>query len=182
MTPIESQLQEPGSALALRQSNALSTHVVATAPVELDDSLHLRDLFRIVYKRKWWILSVALMLLGGATFRTLMETPIYRATAIVQIERNAARIVDYKDGTSNNTDSYDDREFLNTQFELIRSKALAERVMEALRLDVEKKQATIPKSSPSTTEASDSESVIGRVTATLRKRREIGRASCRERV
>ena len=172
MTPIESQLQEPGSALALRQSNALSTHVVATAPVELDDSLHLRDLFRIVYKRKWWILSVALMLLGGATFRTLMETPIYRATAIVQIERNAARIVDYKDGTSNNTDSYDDREFLNTQFELIRSKALAERVMEALRLDVEKKQATIPKSSPSTTEASDSESVIGRVTATLRKRRE----------
>ena len=172
MTPIESQLQEPGSALALRQSNALSTHVVATAPVELDDSLHLRDLFRIVYKRKWWILSVALMLLGGATFRTLMETPIYRATAIVQIERNAARIVDYKDGTSNNADSYDDREFLNTQFELIRSKALAERVMEALRLDVEKKQATIPKSSPSTTEASDSESVIGRVTATLRKRRE----------
>lgn len=172
MTPIEAQPQEPGSALALRQTNALSTHLVTSNPVELDDSLHLRDLLRIVYKRKWWILSVALLLLGGATFRTLMETPIYRATAIIQIERNAARIVDYKDGTNNSEFSYDEREFLNTQFELIRSKALAERVMEALRLDIEKKPAASPVDTPAPSVETDSESIIGRIMSTLRKRRE----------
>ena len=173
MTPIEPQAPEPGSALAIRQSNALSTHVVGTTPVELDDSLHLRDLLRIVYKRKWWILSVALLMLGAATFNTLTQTPIYRATAVIQIERSAARIVDYKDGTNNAENAWGgDRDFLNTQFELLRSKALAERVMEALRLDVDKKQSTSANDAPTTSQADDGESIIGRITSTLRKRRE----------
>ncbi len=174
MTPIEPNPQEPGSALAIRQSNALSTHVVTAAPGELDDSLHLRDLLRIVYKRKWWILSVSLLLLGVATFNTLMQTPIYRATTVIQIERNAARIVDYKDG-SRNSESYDggDREFFVTQYEVLRSKALAERVMESMRLDLEKK--SVPSAgaeSPVPADAQERDDVLGKIAATLRKRRE----------
>ena len=175
MTPIEPNPQEPGSALAVRQSNALSTHVLTTTAVELDDSLHLRDLLRIVYKRKWWILSAALLMLGGAWFNTLMQTPIYRATSTIQIERNAARIVEYKDGGNNTNDSYgyDSREFLNSQYELLRSKALAERVMENLRLDLDNKRAVSRSpelTAPETViERSD---LFGRITDTLRKRRE----------
>jgi capsular exopolysaccharide synthesis family protein len=175
LTPIESSPQEPGSALAVRQSNALSTHVVATTPVELDDSLHLRDLLRIVYKRKWWIVSAALLLLGIATFYTLVQTPIYRATAVIQIERNAARIIDFKDGGTNTDESYgyDSREFLNSQFELLRSKALAERVMESLRLDLEKKPgANADAPAIVSTAETTRDDLLARIADTLRKRRE----------
>jgi polysaccharide biosynthesis transport protein len=165
---------EPGSALAVRQETALSTQVANSPAVALDDSLHLRDLLRIILKRKWWIVSAAVIVAAISTLNTLMQTPIYRATTTIQIERNAARVVDYKDGTSNTEGySYDEREFLATQYELLRSKALAERVMEAMSLDLEqkKKSATVAENGEPK-EAAERDDFIGKIMATLKKRRE----------
>ena len=103
------------TALAIRQETALSTYVAAPTSPELDDSLHLRDLLRIILKRKWWILSAAALLFGLALLWTLLQTPIYRATATIQIDRTAARVVDFKNsGSSGDEYSYDEREFLAT--------------------------------------------------------------------
>ncbi|MGL4232939.1 MAG: GumC family protein, partial [Casimicrobium sp.] len=173
MKPNHDPRVEPGSALALRQETALSTHVLPPNAVELDDSLHLRDLLRIILKRKWWIVSAAAIVTILATLHTLMQTPIYRATTTIQIERNAARVVDYKDGTANTeTYSYDEREFLATQYELLRSKALAERVMETLALDLERKEATKTNAQKSEATTVDRDDFFGKIAATLKKRRE----------
>jgi polysaccharide biosynthesis transport protein len=164
---------EPGSAIVVRQGSALSTYVDTSANAHLDDSLHLRDLLRIVLKRKWWIVSTATVIAVVATLHTLLQTPIYRATTTIQIERNAARVVDYKDGTSNTEGySFDEREFLATQYELLRSKALAERVMEALSLDLEKKPAKKTTDRTANGENAASEDFLGKIATTLRKRRE----------
>jgi polysaccharide biosynthesis transport protein len=169
----ESNQAEPGSALAVRATTALSTQVEATQPPALDDSLHLRDLLRIVLKRKWWIVSAALVITIISTLQTLMQTSIYRATTTIQIERNAARVVDYKDGTSNSDGfAYDEREFLATQYELLRSKALAERVMEALSLDLERKPSINKAEGTLAAEPPERDDFIGKITATLKKRRE----------
>lgn len=174
MRPANENNAEPGSALAIRQQNALSTHVDTSPPMALDDSLHLRDLLRIILKRKWWILSTALAISFIALLHTLTQTSIYRATTTIQIERNAARVVDYKDGTANTENySYDEREFLATQYELLRSKALAERVMEALALDLEKKRNPAPITAPDASKASaERDDYLGKIMTTLRKRSE----------
>lgn len=172
MTPAIQPPSEPGSALIVRPQNALSTQVLATGQEEFDDSLHLRDIFRIIYKRKWWILSIALLVLFLAAFYTLVQVPIYRATTSIQIDRNAARVVEYKDGSQNNEATSDDREFLATQYELLRSKALAERVMETLRLDLDKKPGSKAKLADPATSDVEGDDLLGRIATTLRKRQE----------
>ena len=174
MNPPLSSPEQPGNALVIRPDNPLAQYAVAAPATEIDDSLHLRDLFRIILKRKWWILSVTLVMLVLATLNTLMETPLYRATTIIQIDRTAQRVVDYRDATGM-ADQYEDGSFLQTQFELLRSKALAERVMEMLRLDLDRKPVTNSNdaaTAPKPEDVSLREDWIGRIMTTLRKRSE----------
>jgi len=165
--------QPSSSALAVRQDNPLAVYAHPAPANEIDDSLHLRDLLRIILKRKWWILSAAVVFLVASTISTLMETPLYRATTTVQIDRAAQRVVDYRDGGSQMAE-YDDGTALQTQLELLRSKALVERVMEVLRLDIDRPQrasgaATAPAAN---SEAEERNDWIGRIMTTLRKRSE----------
>jgi len=168
--------EQPGSALIVRPNNPLAPYVAAAPAAEIDDSLHLRDLLRIIYKRKWWILSLALVMLVASTLNTLMETPLYRATTTIQIDRQAQRVVDYRDATGQ-SEIYDDGQFFQTQIELLRSKALAERVMETLRLDLDRKAPAAPatntsKEGPKASEPAERDDWIGRILTTLRKRSE----------
>lgn len=174
MNPPQPAIDQPGSALILRPELALAPYA-ATAPAnEIDDSLHLRDLLRIIFKRKWWILSVTALMLVVSTLNTLMETPQYRATTTIQIDRQAQRVVDYRDA-SGATELYDDGQFFQTQIELLRSKALAERVMETLRLDLDRKpngNPVAPANDKSGETAVERDDWIGRILNTLRKRSE----------
>lgn len=174
MNPTQPAPDQPGSALILRPEHALAQYAVTAPANEIDDSLHLRDLLRIIYKRKWWILSVAIVMLVVSTLNTLMETPQYRATTTIQIEKQAQRVVDYRDA-SGATELYDDGQFFQTQIELLRSKALAERVMEALRLDLDRKPiagAPATGTEKATDPVAERGDWIGRILTTLRKRSE----------
>ncbi len=89
------------------------------------------EIWRIVYKRKWLILSIAAAFLTIGTLRTLMKTPLYTATARLQIDRNVAKIV--------NTEGVlpiesGDSDFMRTQYELLKSRNMAERVVSSLTL------------------------------------------------
>ena len=96
-----------------------------------DSSLDLLQYWRLLNKRKWLILSIAVAALTLGVVRTLMETPLYTATARLQIDRNVAKIIE-----SGNVTPVEggDSEFLKTQYELLQSRAIAERVASALRL------------------------------------------------
>jgi capsular exopolysaccharide synthesis family protein len=71
-------------------------------------------------------------LLVGATI-TLLMTPIYTATATLQIDREAARVVNSED-VAPRENMVMGEEFFQTQYGLIRSRSLAERVIESLGL------------------------------------------------
>lgn len=90
-----------------------------------------RDLFRVAAKRKWLILAIAAAILALGTARTLMTTPLYTSTLRLQIDRNVAKIVD---GGSVIPAEGSDTEFLRTQYELLQSRSLAERVAAAANL------------------------------------------------
>src|ERR1700730_14139148 len=57
-----------------------------------DLAVTLRQYLHMVLKRKWLILSISLafVVLGGV--RTLLKTPLYSATARIQIDREAVKV------------------------------------------------------------------------------------------
>src|SRR5260370_6741807 len=65
------------------------------------------------------------------TVASLMQTPLYTATVRLQIDRNVARIVEQGNVTPLEGADF---EFLRTQYELLQSRTMAERVVSALKL------------------------------------------------
>ena len=98
---------------------------------EPDFATTLLTYWHIVWKRKGLIASIvaACVALGG--LRTLMMTPLYTATVRLQIDRNVAKVVE---GGNITPVEGTDLEFLKTQYELLQSRAIAERVVSALKL------------------------------------------------
>lgn len=85
---------------------------------------------RIVIKRKWLIACIALVsLVLGALF-ALTKTPIYASSVRIQIEREAAKIVEGGETTPSAVGT----DFFRTQYELLKSRSLADRVVSALEL------------------------------------------------
>ena len=95
--------------------------------------IDLRRLWHVVLKR-WWVLagSIALLLVLGVIV-TLLSTPVYRASATIQIDREAAQVVDVE-GVLPAENLYSAQEFYQTQYGLLKSRSLAERVVTGLGL------------------------------------------------
>jgi polysaccharide biosynthesis transport protein len=97
-----------------------------------DEEVHLLDYWRIIVARRWTvaaILSTVVLLTGIYTFR---QTPIYRATSSIQIDKENQNILSFQDVYQIETADYDT---LQTQFEVLKSRTLARRVIEDLKLD-----------------------------------------------
>jgi polysaccharide biosynthesis transport protein len=130
--------QRHATELALRQPYMLQTTLDRQSDEDEDASaLTLSDLLGIILKHKWTLLLVILVSTGIAGINTFLLRPTYRATAVLQIERAAARVVDFQRGGNVDMDqaSIDEYLGLKTQYELLRSRSLAERVIDDLQLD-----------------------------------------------
>jgi succinoglycan biosynthesis transport protein ExoP len=148
-------LPRPPGELALRQPYMLQTALARQADEDDDASaLTLSDLLGMVLKHKWTLLLVMLVSTGIAGINTFLLRPTYRATTVLQIERAPARVVDFN---GSNVDleqaSVDEYLGLKTQYELLRSRSLAERVIDEMQLDRSKPVAgsTGPTAAPATT-------------------------------
>ena len=94
--------------------------------------LGLLDYWRIVVKRKWLILGIVAAFVLLSSVRTLMQTPLYTATVRLQIDRNVPKMLD-TGNVSPVEDDWDD-DFMRTQYQIIQSRSMAERVASALDL------------------------------------------------
>lgn len=133
--------------LALLQPYVLQTALDRRAEEEDDATvLTLSDLVGIVLKHKWTLLLVVLVSTGIAGINTFLLRPTYRATTVLQIDRAPARIVDFNRGDLDQEQAaIDDFVGLRTQYELLRSRSLAERVIEELQLDRAKPASLAPR-------------------------------------
>ena len=57
--------------------------------VEPDRRTHLRDLFHILLKRKWWVIGTFLGVVAVTTLVIFIMTPIYKATTLLQITQES---------------------------------------------------------------------------------------------
>jgi len=89
--------------------------------------------WRLALKYRFLILGCFLAaLVVGATL-TLLMTPIYTAEATLQIDRESARVFDAAE-VAPRENMVQGEEFFQTQYGLLRSRSLAERVIESLGL------------------------------------------------
>ncbi|HXH00942.1 MAG TPA: polysaccharide biosynthesis tyrosine autokinase [Xanthomonadaceae bacterium] len=127
------QSPAPGRALATGRAAALPVEVFEEGRGEQPDEIDLLAYWRILVKRRWLVLSVLAAAAALSLLLTLMTRPIYRATAVLQIENEGQQIVQVQ-GVSPVSAGWDP-EFLQTQYELLKSRSLAERVADEINLD-----------------------------------------------
>lgn len=92
--------------------------------------LDLAQYWRLLLKHRFVILGcfVGALVLGVAA--TLLMTPIYTASATIQIDREAARVLESNDVLPSDS-AIQAEEFFQTQYGLLRSRSLAQRVAES---------------------------------------------------
>ena len=96
-------------------------------------SIDFEAIWVAIYRSRFWIAGIVLgcVLLGVVI--TILSTPIYRAQATVQIDQEAAKVLGTEDSDTSAAIADSDR-FLQTQLDVIRSRALAQSVAEDLQL------------------------------------------------
>jgi uncharacterized protein involved in exopolysaccharide biosynthesis/Mrp family chromosome partitioning ATPase len=101
-----------------------------------DEDPALVELWRVVRKQIRLILGLVTISVGCAALAVLLQTPIYTASATLQIERQAPRVAPVRDvqevDASTTFERYD---YYETQFQILKSRVLAARVIQALHLE-----------------------------------------------
>jgi len=96
-----------------------------------EEEIHLRDYLRVIFKRRWLIATVLLLVVVSVTIESFRMIPIFRATAQVMIETDNPKVVDIEEvlRVSNTAQDY-----YQTQYGILKSKALALKVIKFLNL------------------------------------------------
>ncbi|MGB7088456.1 MAG: polysaccharide biosynthesis tyrosine autokinase [Methylovirgula sp.] len=102
---------------------------------EPQSSFDLLKYWGLLLKHRWLFLAAAVIGLAYGYGSTYLATPIYRASATIQIDREVPKPVDLR-GEDTDTDSaiVGDEEFYQTEYQLLKSRSLAERVVADLDL------------------------------------------------
>ena len=105
--------------------------LAAAAPP--DAGIDLMGYWRVLWGQRWVILAVTAAVVLFALVSTLLTAPTYRATTSLQIDREALKVVEFE-GDQRQVEGGSANDFYQTQYELLKSRALAERVTDNLGL------------------------------------------------
>ena len=96
-----------------------------------DEIIDLRQIFHVLNNYRWAIAGFTAAVTLVAILLVFSMTPIYQATTTLQIEQEQAKVVSIEEiyGLEGGNDSY-----LNTQFEVLKSRAVLEKVVKKLDL------------------------------------------------
>jgi len=106
--------------------------VPATDVRSEDGGIHILDYWRIIIARRWTILAILLTSMTVTFIWVMKQTPIYEASAAIEIDRDRTDVLPFKDAYQTETTTDDT---LKTQFEVLHSRTLARSVIEDLHLD-----------------------------------------------
>ena len=123
------KLYEPGARSLDRPRGAPPARVET---LEMRESPNLLAYWRVLRKRRWTVLTLFFVLFTVVLLGTLKQKPIYRAKALVEIEKENPNLLTVEGlfALESVSDTY-----LETQYKILRSDSLARRVIDQLRLD-----------------------------------------------
>src|SRR4051812_44378408 len=112
-------------------ASKFSLQSVVGAMRQKGETLDLVIYWRAIAKRKWGILAFAIAVTIAAAVAVNFETPIYRSTVTLLVEQNKTKIAPTEEVYASVGDS---REHFQTQAEILKSRALAVRLVDKLDL------------------------------------------------
>lgn len=99
-----------------------------------DDEIDLRGLWTVIVRNKAIIITLAVFIFTATLINTLLIKPTYRANVSLQINpEDSAKVLNY-DVTAQDP-SFTGKDFYQTQYELLKSRALAREVINSLGLE-----------------------------------------------
>ncbi|MFN0171190.1 MAG: GumC family protein [Bryobacteraceae bacterium] len=97
----------------------------------LEEDVPLRQFGRVLRKRAWKVVLCTLIVFLTVLIGTLRQTPIYEAAALIEINKENQNILSFKEILD--LDANND-EYLETQYRVLKSRTLAEKVVRDLKL------------------------------------------------
>jgi len=94
---------------------------------------HLKDYLRVLLMRKYMVIGISVVVILATVISVLLITPVYRATALLLIEPTKIKLTNFQDVYDPTLSQFAGselarREFMETQFKLLTSRSLMERV------------------------------------------------------
>ena len=142
-------MEDRGLALAAQQLELRRLGGLVAEPLrepDDEDAFDFRRYWSMVLRRKWTVISVVSFAFLIGLLVTYNATPIYRSALLLQIEPQTDQILDYQQKVSAG-ESYGNLDYYQTQYELLKSRSLARRVIDQLGLEVAKEPS--PQRAPS---------------------------------
>jgi capsular exopolysaccharide synthesis family protein len=96
-----------------------------------EDELDLRKYWHVIMKHRWAILGITALVTLISVLFVMRMTPIYTSTATVMIESNKPKVVSIEEIYGSGIGRW---EYYQTQFEILKSRELAAKVVERLKL------------------------------------------------
>jgi capsular exopolysaccharide synthesis family protein len=106
-----------------------------------DGEVHLLDYVRVLYKRRWIALTVFAVVVAVVSVYTYSAVATYTSRAEILIEKEDPNVVTFKDPFEQNRMSDD---YYQTQYKILRSRALARRTIEMLKLSEDPRLNPVP--------------------------------------
>jgi succinoglycan biosynthesis transport protein ExoP len=96
-----------------------------------EEEIHLRDYWEVLVRHRWTILAFLAAVVLTTALVTFVMTPLYRATVLLEIRHENPKVMAFQDVVEL---AQSQREFFQTQYDVLRSRNLASRVIDALGL------------------------------------------------
>jgi len=103
-----------------------------TLDVSAEEIPHLLDYWRIVTKRGWVVLSCLLIVFTTVAIGTLKKKPIYEGKVLLEVNPEQPNVVNFQEVLQ--LTSVDIESYRETQYRVLQSRTLAERVVNGLKL------------------------------------------------
>jgi len=121
----------PAPASPRQQAASAAKHGLFPA----DSDTHLLDRLNAIYKYRYVVVTIFLLVMLGVTIRTYTTTPMYRATTSVLIEEDRTASVAGFNTQAPTDYSQDPEPYYQTQLRILTGRELATRVVQKLHLE-----------------------------------------------
>ena len=96
--------------------------------------IDLRDVWAAIYRSRFWIMAIFAAILTLVFMVTLLTTRLYEGTASVEVRQEAEKVLGTEDDREGASSKIDSDRFLQTQLDIIRSRAVSDSVAQSLSL------------------------------------------------
>ena len=97
------------------------------------DNFNILRYYFILKRRFWLVVLIFALCVAGGIHHIRNQSPLYRTSLTLLIEPHTKQVVDFNDGTY----SYSHEDYLNTQYKMLKSYSLSEKVYRAAGLSTD---------------------------------------------